>query len=84
MSCFDREGATFRVLVNEEEQYSLWPDYKAIPAGWRDTGTLGDKAACLAYVESVWTDMRPASLRRHMEAQAGVKMGAHAQSAGQA
>ena len=68
MSCFDREGATFRVLVNEEEQYSIWPDYKAIPAGWRDTGTQGDKAACLAYVESVWTDMRPRSLRRHMEA----------------
>ncbi len=42
-SCFDREDAVFRVLVNHEEQYSLWPEWKAIPAGWTDTGVLGDK-----------------------------------------
>ncbi|WP_157792958.1 MbtH family protein [Bordetella genomosp. 8] len=67
MSCFDREGAILRVLVNDEEQYSLWPDFKAIPAGWRDTGVQGDKQTCLAYVEQVWTDMRPLSLRRFMD-----------------
>lgn len=70
MSCFDREGAILRVLVNDEEQYSLWPDFKAIPAGWRDTGVQGDKQTCLAYVEKVWTDMRPLSLRRFMDEQA--------------
>ncbi|ANN66683.1 MbtH family protein [Bordetella bronchialis] len=70
MSCFDREGAVLRVLVNDEEQYSLWPDFKAIPAGWRDTGVQGDKQTCLAYVEKVWTDMRPLSLRRFMDEQA--------------
>jgi MbtH protein len=64
---FDREDVTYKVLVNHEEQYSLWPDYKAVPAGWRETGKSGSKAECLAYVEEVWTDMRPLSLRRAMD-----------------
>lgn len=64
---FDRDDITFVVVVNHEEQYSIWPDYKAIPAGWTDTGKRGPKAECLAYIDEVWTDMRPASLRRHME-----------------
>jgi len=68
-SCFDREGEVFRVLVNHEEQYSIWPEWKAIPGGWRDTGMKGDKKACLEYVEKVWTDMRPLSLRRFMDEQ---------------
>ena len=42
-SCFDREDGVFRVLVNHEEQYSLWPEWKTIPAGWTDTDVLGDK-----------------------------------------
>jgi MbtH protein len=58
---------TYRVVVNHEEQYSIWPAHKEIPAGWRDTGKQGLKADCLSYVESVWTDMRPLSLRRKME-----------------
>lgn len=66
-SCFDREDGTFRVLVNHEEQYSLWPQWKAIPGGWRDVGITGDKKTCLEYVEKVWTDMRPLSLRRFMD-----------------
>ena len=45
---FDREDALFKVLVNHEEQYSLWPDYKAVPTGWRETGQRGSKAECLA------------------------------------
>ncbi|SIT01277.1 MbtH family NRPS accessory protein [Achromobacter sp. MFA1 R4] len=69
MSCFDRDDAVLRVLVNDEDQYSLWPDFKATPPGWRDTGTKGDKQTCLAFVERVWTDMRPASLRRFMDEQ---------------
>lgn len=64
---FDREDITFKVLVNHEEQYSIWPDYKAVPAGWREAGKSGPKADCLAYVEQVWTDMRPLSLRRQMD-----------------
>lgn len=68
---FDREDATFKVLVNGEEQYSLWPEYKAVPAGWREAGKSGPKQDCLAFIESVWTDMRPLSLRQHMGGQAG-------------
>jgi MbtH protein len=67
---FDREDGTFRVLVNHEEQYSLWPDWKAIPGGWTDTGVSGTKQVCLAYVERTWTDMRPLSLRRFMDEEA--------------
>lgn len=69
-SCFDRDTALFRVLVNHEEQYSLWPEWKSLPGGWRDTGMHGDKKACLDYVERTWIDMRPLSLRRWMEEQA--------------
>jgi MbtH protein len=54
------------VLVNEEEQYSLWPKGNAIPNGWKLVKE-GTKAECLAYVKEVWTDMRPLSLRKHME-----------------
>jgi MbtH protein len=67
---FDREDATFKVLVNGEEQYSLWPEYKAVPAGWREAGKSGPKQDCLAFIEAVWTDMRPLSLRQHMDGQA--------------
>ncbi|WP_455926428.1 MbtH family protein [Pseudomonas putida] len=66
---FDREDALYKVLVNQQEQYSLWPDYKAVPAGWREAGKQGSKADCLAYVEQVWTDMRPLSLRQQMDGQ---------------
>ncbi|MCO4856478.1 MbtH family NRPS accessory protein [Herbaspirillum sp. WGmk3] len=66
---FDREDGVFRVLVNEEEQYSLWPDYKSTPGGWRDTGVSGSKQTCLQHIETVWTDMRPRSLREFMQGQ---------------
>ena len=68
-SVFDREGIVFQVVVNHEEQYSTWPDYKAIPNGWRTVGKSGFKKECLAYIEEVWTDMRPLSLRQKMDAQ---------------
>jgi MbtH protein len=64
---FDDENGKFRVLVNEEEQYSLWLDGMEIPRGWTDTGVAGDKKTCLDYVGKVWTDMRPKSLRVWME-----------------
>jgi uncharacterized protein YbdZ (MbtH family) len=57
----------YQVLVNHEEQYSIWPEYKEIPPGWKDTGKVGLKADCLAFVNEVWTDMRPLSLRKKME-----------------
>ncbi|MER7585259.1 MbtH family NRPS accessory protein [Kitasatospora sp. NPDC097691] len=57
------DAEMFRVVVNHEEQYSVWPLDREIPAGWRDAGMQGDKEACLAHVEEVWTDMRPLSLR---------------------
>lgn len=60
------EDTIFEVVVNHEEQYSIWPDYKAIPAGWRAVGKRGKKQECLAYIDEVWTDMRPLSLRKAM------------------
>ncbi|MGJ4996801.1 MbtH family protein [Bradyrhizobium sp. HKCCYLR20261] len=68
VNVFDDESAIFVVLVNDEEQYSLWPQFKDIPAGWRQTGPVGNKADCLAFIESAWTDMRPLSLRRQRDA----------------
>jgi MbtH protein len=58
---------TYRVVVNDEEQYSIWADDRPAPAGWHDAGFSGPKEACLAHVESVWDDMRPRSLREEME-----------------
>ena len=60
------DARSYTVLVNAEEQYSLWPQDLAIPAGWRAAGKVGTKQECLDYVRSVWTDMRPLSLRRAM------------------
>lgn len=60
---------TYRVVVNHEEQYALWLEYKDIPNGWRDAGKVGSKAECMAWVDEVWTDMRPLSLRQHMAAE---------------
>lgn len=59
----------YRVVVNHEEQYSIWPADREVPMGWRAVGIEGSKAECLAYIEKVWTDMRPLSLRKWMEAQ---------------
>lgn len=50
------------VVVNDERQYSIWPDDREIPAGWRPEGAAGSRADCLAYIDRTWTDMRPASL----------------------
>lgn len=57
----------FRVVVNHEEQYSLWPSDREAPPGWSDAGKVGTREECLAHIESVWTDMRPLSLRRAMD-----------------
>lgn len=56
----------FLAVVNHEEQYSIWSADREIPAGWKATGKQGSKEECLAYIEEVWTDMRPLSLRKLM------------------
>lgn len=69
-SCFDREDETFVVLVNHEEQYSIWPHWKAVPGGWRQVeGISGNKQTVCAWIDQAWTDMRPLSLRQWMDAQ---------------
>ena len=67
-----REDATrYKVVVNHEEQYSIWPEARENALGWRDAGKSGTKEECLAYIKEVWTDMRPLSLRKKtQEAQA--------------
>ena len=62
----EADNRTYIVLINAEEQYSLWPKDNAIPNGWKSVKE-GTRAECLAYVKEVWTDMRPRSLRKHME-----------------
>lgn len=57
----------YKVVVNHEEQYSIWPAERENPLGWRDEGKRGLKAECLAHIDQVWTDMRPLSLRKKME-----------------
>jgi MbtH protein len=66
----EESSTMYRVLLNDEEQYSLWRADKAVPQGWTAVGNEATKQECLAYIESVWTDMRPLSLRRRMEADA--------------
>ncbi|WP_326948025.1 MULTISPECIES: MbtH family protein [unclassified Amycolatopsis] len=60
----------YQVVVNEEEQYSIWRVGKEIPRGWRPDGTRGARKACLEHIERVWVDMRPLSLRTFMDRQA--------------
>lgn len=62
----DSDDTVFIVVVNQEEQYSIWPAELSLPAGWQPTGISGPKAQCLEYIEQVWTDMRPRSLRAFM------------------
>lgn len=68
---FDRKDGTYLVLVNDELQYSLWPEQTTVPAGWSVAHGPAGRDSCLAYVEATWTDMRPASLARAMAADLG-------------
>ena len=63
----EEDRTIYKVVVNHEEQYSIWPADRENPPGWKDTGKCGSKAECLAYIKEVWTDMRPLSLRKKME-----------------
>jgi MbtH protein len=64
----DEDNTTYKVVINHEEQYSIWPADRDNPLGWRDGGKQGKKAECLAWIDEVWTDMRPLSLRKQMDA----------------
>jgi len=61
------DRTVYKVVINHEEQYSIWPADRDNPNGWTDAGKTGLKAECLAYIEEVWTDMRPLSLRQQMD-----------------
>jgi MbtH protein len=63
MSETDDLHSRYAVVVNEEEQYSIWPIERQLPQGWRSVGVEGSKAECLAHIEKVWTDLRPRSVR---------------------
>ncbi len=64
---FDDKSKICKVVLNDEEQYSIWFVDRQLPPGWRDAGKEGPKEECLAYIEEVWTDMRPLSLRKQMD-----------------
>ncbi len=75
----DREDTTiYKVVVNAEEQYSIWPADRETPLGWNDAGKSGTKDECLDYIREVWTDMRPLSLRKQMEEEARARQAAAA------
>lgn len=57
----------YLTVVNDEDQYSIWPSTMPMPAGWAEVGCRGPKDECLSFIGSVWTDMRPRSLREAME-----------------
>ncbi|OBI72029.1 MbtH family protein [Mycobacterium sp. E740] len=63
---FDDESGSFLVLVNDEEQHSLWPTFAEVPAGWKVVHGGADRAACLDYIEQHWSDIRPKSLRMRL------------------
>ena len=65
------DATVYKVVVNAEEQYSIWPAARDNALGWKDVGRSGSKAECLAYIKETWTDMRPLSLRRQMAGRGG-------------
>ena len=64
----EEDTTLYTVVMNDEEQYSIWPAGRELPLGWREVGKTGTRAECLAYIEEVWKDMRPRSLREQMDA----------------
>lgn len=64
---YQEDNTIYKVVLNHEEQYSIWPAERENALGWRDGGKKGTKAECLAYIKEVWTDMRPLSLRKKMD-----------------
>jgi len=71
MDADDKDEDLYRVVVNDEEQYSIWPLEKENAPGWKDAGKTGTKSEYLAHIKEVWTDMRPKSLRDRMDREKG-------------
>lgn len=67
----EADDTIYKVVLNHEEQYSIWPADRENPVGWRDAGKEGSKAECLGYIKEVWTDMRPLSLRKKLQESEG-------------
>lgn len=63
----DTDQTVYRVVISDEGRYSIWPEYREIPWGWRAEGKTGGKQDCLDHIKVVWTDMRPLSLQRQMD-----------------
>jgi len=63
----EADSTIYKVVINHEEQYSIWPAEREIPLGWNEAGKSGTRQECLDYIHEVWTDMRPLSLRQQME-----------------
>lgn len=63
----EHDEREYQVVINHEEQYSVWPAGRSVPDGWKAVGKTGSKADCLDYIQEVWTDMRPLSLRKQMD-----------------
>ncbi|MCB9222519.1 MAG: MbtH family protein [Ignavibacteria bacterium] len=63
----EEDNTIYTVVINHEEQYSIWPADRELPLGWNTVGKTGSKEECLEYIKEVWTDMRPLSLRKKME-----------------
>jgi MbtH protein len=67
----EEDQRIYTVVVNHEDQYSIWFADRQLPLGWREVGKQGPKSECLAYIKEVWTDMRPLSLRKQMAERVG-------------
>ena len=63
----EEDQTIYKVVINHEEQYSIWPIERENPLGWTDEGKIGSRQDCLEYITQVWTDMRPLSLRQQMD-----------------
>lgn len=66
-----RQPDRYKVVLNQEQQYSIWPHDRDNAPGWVDEGTVGTKAECLSHIDLVWTDLRPLSLRQRMQSASG-------------
>jgi MbtH protein len=71
----EQDQIVYKVVVNHEEQYSIWPADRENPLGWREVGKQGLKQECLDHIKEIWTDMRPPSLRKQMEATGDAQAG---------
>lgn len=63
----EQDEVSYKVVMNDEEQYSIWWIHRDNPLGWKDAGKVGKRAECLAFIEQIWTDMRPLSCRKNLE-----------------